>query len=124
MATLSTLILEDKQMIRVTMLVAMVWLLLTTFARADTYNVYAPPNTWGQALQVKGHIGSVTYTISYSALGNTSVIGEVTYAAANNRMVTRQFNGSITFRTEGVGAPRVRFKGTPFGSAVRVTVSP
>src|SRR5262245_13462017 len=67
-------------------------------ARAETYNAYAGPNTWGPALQVKGHVGSVTYTISYSAVGNTSVIGEVTYDGPGGQ-VTKQFNGSITFTT-------------------------
>lgn len=108
---------------RVPVLAATVCLLLTVSARAETYNAYAGPNTWGPALQLN-HIGSVTYTISYSALGKTSVIGEVTYEGPGGQ-VTKQFNGSITFTTgRVVAAIKVRFKGTPFGSAVRVTVSP
>jgi hypothetical protein len=111
-------------LLRATVLGATVCLLLTASARAETYNAYAGPNTWGPAVQVKGHVGSVTYTITYSAVGNTSVIGEVTYQGPGGQ-VTKHFNGSITFTTgRVVGAPTVRFRGIPFGSAVRVTVSP
>jgi hypothetical protein len=94
-------------------------------ARADTYNANASPNTWGPPVAIKAHLGGATYTISYSALGNTTVLGEVTYTGPDGRDVTRTFHGSITFRTGLVVAqPSVRFKGVPFGSAVRVTVTP
>src|SRR5262245_3496274 len=81
---------------------------------ADVYNAYAAPNTWGPAVALRAHLGPATYTVSYDALGKTSVIGEVTYYGPDGRWVTRQFFGSITFRTgNGVDAPTVRFKGTP-----------
>ena len=79
---------------------------------------------WGPEVHLQAHTSAITYTISYAAVGKTTVIGEVTYAASNGQFVTRQFNGSITFTTGNfVDSPIVKFKGIPFGSAVTVTVT-
>lgn len=92
---------------------------------ADYYNAQAGPNIWGEPIAVCAHLGPAPYTITYHALGNTSVIGEVTYYDPNGCQVTREFNGVISFRTGNVVAsPKVRFKGTPFSCGVKVTVSP
>jgi hypothetical protein len=91
----------------------------------DRYYAYAGPNTWGPSVGLKTHVGAVNYTVSYTALGNTSVVGEVSFYGPDGRPVTRQFNGSITFRTGNIiSSPTVKFKGAPFGSAVNVTVAP
>jgi hypothetical protein len=89
----------------------------------DRLNCYAAPNAWGPKTEVRAHLGKATYTIEYEAVGSTTVIGQVTYWETKDRQVTREFNGSIRFTTaDVVAAPIVRFKGVPFGSAVKVTV--
>jgi hypothetical protein len=89
----------------------------------DVFNAYAPPGAWGAPYQIRAHIGAASYTISYNAIGNTSVTGEVTYVAPNGQVVTEAFTGSITFRTANVVAqPTVRFKGVPTGATVQVIV--
>jgi hypothetical protein len=93
---------------------------------ADYFDAYAAPNTWGPTYRLRAHLGRAGYTVSYKAVGKTAVVGEVTYyATKSGPPVTRQFNGSISFTTGDCAAtPTVRFKGIPFGSAVKVTVLP
>lgn len=91
-------------------------------ACADRYDAYAGPTVWGPGVALKGHLGAATYTLEATPLGDTKVIGEVTYVGEGGKTVTPQFNDTITFRVgEYVGQPTVRFKGIPFGSAVTVT---
>jgi len=99
-----------------------VFTVATSSVRADKYNAYAGPNTWGPVVALKGHLGAATYTLEASPVGDTQIIGEVTYVSDGGHAVTRQFNGTITFRVgKFVGAPTVRFKEIPLGSAVTVS---
>jgi hypothetical protein len=95
-------------------------------ARAvDRFDAYAGPCIFGPTYNLRAHIGAAPYTISYQAIGKTVVTGEVTFIDVFGKQVTVPFNGTISFRTGNfVGVPKVRFKGVPFGSAVKVTVSP
>lgn len=110
--------------------VFVVAMVLLSFSPADakaetTLSGYAPPGVWGRWFDLPGHIGSVGYELSYSAVGDTSVVAEVEYVDGNGVLVTKGFSGFIHFKTGPfVGAPRVRFSGTPFGSAVRLRVRP
>jgi hypothetical protein len=90
---------------------------------ADTYNAYAGPNYWGLDVYLRASIGPNSYKISYTALGNTKVLGRVRYHGPDGRLISTEFNGEITIRTgKFYSQPIVDFKGLPFGSAVRVTV--
>jgi hypothetical protein len=91
----------------------------------DRLTAQAGPNVWGPKLNIRSHLGKATYTVSYKAVGNTLVVGEITYWQTKDRQVTKEFNGSITFTTADVsGTPTVRFKGIPLGSVVNVSVGP
>lgn len=91
----------------------------------ETFNAYAPPMIYGPAVRVASHIGSVTYTITYSAIGNTLVEGQVTYyeGSGGGKKVTKTFYDSVTITTSNsVANVECAFKGIPLGSAVEGTV--
>src|SRR5438132_1443379 len=109
-------------------LLALVYMLtcLDAPANAAEFNAYAGPNVYGPETTVASHLGSVTLTISYQALGKTSVTGVVTYFknADDDHPTEEAFVGSTTIRTaDVVGNVVVKFRGTPFGSAVKLTVN-
>ena len=91
------------------------------------FAAYAPPMTWGPDVTVASHIGSVTYTISYEAVGDTLVLGRVIYYKGDNggQKVTEEFTDQTTITTaDAVANVLCDFKGIPTGSAVNGTVTP
>jgi hypothetical protein len=98
-----------------------------TLARARAFVAYAAPNTWGPDVNVASHIGVVTFTIAYEAVGDTLVLGRVTYFKGPNggSKVTEEFRDETTITTSNsVANITCDFKGIPFGSAVNGTVTP
>lgn len=98
---------------------------VTTAARS--FVGYAPPLVWGPGVTVASHIGSVTYTIEYSAVGDTVVMGRVTYwkGSGGGRKVTEEFRDSTTITTSNsVATVDCEFKGLPTGSTVNGTCNP
>ena len=96
-------------------------------ARASQHSAYAPPGAFGPWTTVASHVGSVGYTITAKPTGNvpTRLVGEVSYYDEAGNPVTRQFSGSVSFRTGRAYANvQVRFKAIPTGTFVDVTVSP
>jgi hypothetical protein len=94
------------------------------WGRSYNFDAYAPPVVFGQWYDLPGHLGAVTYTVKYKVVGNTVVTGEVKYFDAAGKLRTMPFSGGeVTFRTgESVAQPKIRFKGVPTGSVVRVIV--
>lgn len=91
------------------------------------FNGYAPPNFWGAWQTIASHIGSVSYSISYTAIGDTLVMGQVRYynAANGGQQVIEEFRDSTSITTSNsVANVEVRFRGTPLGSAVRGIINP
>lgn len=88
---------------------------------------YAAPMIWGPDVVIGSHIGSVTYTISYEAVGDTVVLGRVTYfkGSGSGSKVTEEFRDETTITTSNSVATVVcDFKGIPTGSAVNIDVTP
>ena len=87
----------------------------------------APPMIWGPDVTVASHIGSVTFTITYEAVGDTLVLGRVTYykGAGAGSKVIEEFRDETTITTsDSVANVLCDFKGVPTGSAVTGTVTP
>ena len=96
-------------------------------AGSRAFNGYAPPNFWGSWVTVASHIGSVSYRISYSAVGSTLVVAQVEYwkGSGGGSKVVEDFRDTTSITTSNsVANVRVRFKGVPLGSAVRGSISP
>jgi len=92
-----------------------------------TFAAYAAPMIWGPDVVVASHIGSATFTISYEAVGDTLVMGRVTYYKGDDagQKVTEEFRDETTITTSNSVANVVcDFKGIPTGSAVNGTVTP
>jgi hypothetical protein len=94
---------------------------------ARNFTAYAPPMIWGPDTTVASHIGTVTFTITYEAVGDTLVMGRVTYYKGPDagQLVTEEFRDETTITTSNSVANVVcNFKGIPTGSAVNGTVTP
>lgn len=94
---------------------------------ATAFVGYAGPMMWGADVVVASHIGSVKYTISYEVVGDTLVLGRVTYfkGAAGGIQVTEEFKDETSITTaKSVANVICSFKGIPIGSAVSGTVEP
>ncbi len=86
---------------------------------------YAGPNTWGPWVPIADHIGSVTYTITGGAVGNTLIRSRVRYYKDIDTQVTEEWSDSVTITTANVVASvEVSFMGVPLGSAVDGTIQP
>lgn len=95
--------------------------------QARAFVGYAAPNVWGPSVTVATHLGVVTYTIEYEAVGDTLVLGQVTYwkGPGAGRKVTEQFRDSTTITTaNAVATVDCEFKGIPLGSTVNGTCVP
>jgi hypothetical protein len=91
------------------------------------FNAYAPPDLWGAWVTIGSHLGSVTFDISYEALGETLVVGRVRYwkGIGPGGQVIEEFRDSTTITTSNSGANvEVSFKGIPTGSPVQGMISP
>lgn len=91
------------------------------------FSAYAAPNMWGPTVPVASHIGSVRYTIQYSAIGETLVLARVTYwkGEGGGQRVREEFRDQTTITTSNsVGSVECEFTGIPLGSAVSVEVNP
>jgi|GEM_PF-7108094 len=90
------------------------------------FAAYAPPLSWGAPLEIASHLGSITYTITYSAVGSTLVVGQVSYfKPGNEEKVTESIASGGSITTDNVVANvEISFKGTPTGSAVNGTINP
>jgi hypothetical protein len=97
---------------------------LVSIAHADDYTTYAWPNVFGPWTQVGATTYPRNFVITARPVGNTSVVGEVMYFKdVHQPAVVEQFVGRTVIKTgPGVSTVKVRFKGTPFGSAVAVHV--
>lgn len=95
--------------------------------RVPQFHAYAPPDIWGMWTTISSHVGSVSYEISYSAVGNTLVVAQVRYwqGPGNGTQTVEDFRDDINVDTaDCVGNVEVRFKGVPTGSAVDGSISP
>jgi hypothetical protein len=116
---------KTKHLTAATLALSITVLVTTEAGAARMFDAYAPPGAYSPWYNLPVHVGPVTYTISYEVLDKTSITGEVKYTDANGEEVTMPFDGTITFRTgKFPTVPQVRFRGMPFGSAVRVKVLP
>jgi hypothetical protein len=98
--------------------------LISTAHAGTTYNLYAPPHTFGPWTHVGAHAGSAGFKITATPLGNTAVVGEVQWFDVDGRQKVSQFHGVTYVRTcNCYGTIKVRLKGIPLGSAVTVTVN-
>jgi hypothetical protein len=92
-----------------------------------TLTGYAAPSTWGPDVTVASHIGSISFTISYEAVGDTLVKGRVTYwkGEGGGSQVKEEFFDETTIRTSNsVANVLCDFQGIPLGSAVNIYVDP
>lgn len=90
--------------------------------KCESFRVWAAPMVWGPWQEVAWNLGSVTYEVSGSAVGKTTITGQVRFYGYTG-WVERRFAESIRFRTARVyGAVSVRFTGFPVGSKVRGSV--
>jgi hypothetical protein len=92
----------------------------------SSFTAYAAPMAWGPDATVASHIGSVTYTIKYEAVGDTLVQGQVKYykGPGGGQLVTELFQDETTITTANAVANVIcNFKGVPTGSAVNGTVT-
>ena len=88
---------------------------------------YAGPSIWGPELTVLSHLGVTTVKVSYSAIGDTMVLGRIKYHAGPNGGVLKEeeFNGETEVTTANAVANVIcQFKGVPLGSTVEVQVTP
>jgi len=84
-----------------------------------TFTAYAAPMMWGPWTTIQSHGGSIAFAISYSAIGDTLVMGKVKYFKAKDTQVEEEFRDETTIRTGDVWANvEVCFKGVPLGSTV------
>lgn len=91
------------------------------------FSAWAAPMAWGPEVTVANHIGVVTYNISYKAVGNSIVLGRVTYykGPGNQGRVREQFRDETTITTsKSIATVIVEFLGNPLGSAVEGSISP
>lgn len=83
-----------------------------------SYDAYAPPMTWGAWKYLTSYFGpgSISFSVSASPVGDTSLSSQVRY----DGQTIVPFGSSITFSTPSgeAGSIYVRFKGTPYGTAV------
>lgn len=102
-----------------------------TPARAQaqvTYHAYAPPLRWGPELPIRGHLSAATYYVKCESVGNVpthiDILAE--YIDERGQLVRRQFFGNVAnFRTGNfVGQPKLRFRATPTGCQVKVSIGP
>jgi len=52
---------------------------METIKLTSILSAYAAPSFWGPSVTVASHIGSVSYSIAYEAVGETLVLGRVRY---------------------------------------------
>jgi len=92
-----------------------------------SFSAYAAPSIWGPWVTVASHIGSVTFTIETTPLGDTLLMSRVRYwkGAGGGSQVTEEFRDSTTITTSNsVANVEVSCKGVPTGSAVDGSVEP
>lgn len=90
------------------------------------YRFNAPPLIFSPWVNVGSHGGSVTYTISFSPLGDTLIQAEVKYFKYENLpKIEEAINSGSSIVTANVFANvEMRFKGFLLGSAVDVNIEP
>jgi hypothetical protein len=82
---------------------------------------------WGPWTVVGSHLGSISFEVEYSALGDTMVMGEIRYFRGPDAgvQVVEGFRDAVTVTTSNsVANIEARFKGVPTGSAVDINVTP
>jgi hypothetical protein len=100
---------------------------ISAAAASRTFAAYAAPMIWGPDANVGSHLGSVTFTITYEAVGDTLVMGRVTYYKGEGagQLVTEEFRDETTITTSNSVANVIcNFRGIPTGSAVNGTITP
>lgn len=86
---------------------------------AKEFSAYAPPLIWGAWQTIESHVGSISFTIRYSAVGDVQVLGKVRYSREVGKHAEQEFNEEIKITTAAAyDNIEVAFKGNPLGSAV------
>lgn len=89
------------------------------------YSAYAGPSVWGDWVDVADTIGSVSYTITASAIGSTEIRSRVRYFKTETSQVVEEFADSTMITTgNAVAKVEVSFMGIPTGTAVDGTIDP
>jgi hypothetical protein len=88
-----------------------------------TFTAYAPPSIWGTWQTIYNSMGSRSFTLSFSAVGDTQVKGKVRYFGAIGK-VEQEFFEQIVFASgDAIANIEVCFKGIPLGSTVDGSIS-
>jgi len=90
------------------------------------YQVYAPPDQFGDWTTVANPLGRVSYTITVEPIGDTLITGEVRYFGEGD-IIPRvdSFSQEVSIQTgDSVATVDVHLKGTPTGSSCWVDVTP
>lgn len=86
---------------------------------SKTFTAYAAPMAWGPWMAIQSHGGVITFKITYSAIGDTLVMGKVRYYKEKEKLREEEFKDEVTIKTADVWANiDVCFKGVPLGSTV------
>jgi len=90
------------------------------------FAAYAAPLAFGPKVEVASHLGSVSYKITYSAVGDAIVLGRVHYfkEGVEGKVSESLVNGGSITTANAVANVEVDFKGAATGSAVEGTINP
>lgn len=86
---------------------------------AKPFKTYAPPMLWGPWEIIDNSAGEMSFKITYSADGNTIVMGKIRYYSQQNKVAEEGFQDEIIIRTgDAIANIEVCFKGLSLGSEV------
>lgn len=90
------------------------------------FTAYAAPMSYGPKITIASHIGKMSYTIGYSAVGDAIVLGRVHYyKQGGDDKVTESLADGATIHTSDVVANiEIDFQGAASGSSITGTISP
>lgn len=92
-----------------------------------SFSAYAAPMLYGPLVEIGSHLGKISFTISYSAVGDTQVLAKVHYYKESDPGVktVESIASGATIRTADVVANvEIQFQGSPTGSSVIGSISP
>src|SRR5262249_44317964 len=94
-------------------------------AKAGDFTYYAPPMVYGPWQTVNAIQGPGSFVITYQALGNTTLFGQVRYFDESGNQVVKPLVPGFPYRLgPGLGAVEVRFFGSSLGSGVKGNITP
>ncbi len=86
---------------------------------SKAFTAWAAPMMWGPWTTIQSHGGVINFKITYSAIGDTMVMGKVKYYKEQGHTSEEEFKDSTSIKTAVVWANiEVCFKGIPTGSTV------